>query len=70
MKLPACVPSAIELDEGLFALLLSGHTKQHETYPDARLKNLKELCVDLRFKLNINISFQVWFMIAADLKAV
>lgn len=37
VKLPACVPPAIELDEGLFALLLSRHTRQHETHPDAVL---------------------------------
>lgn len=38
VKLPACVPPAIELDEGLFALLLSAHTKQHEACTDAVLK--------------------------------
>lgn len=72
VKLPARVPPAVKLDEGLFALLLSGHTKQHETYPDAVLKFERALrqCVGLRFKLNINISSQVWFMIAADLKGI
>lgn len=72
VKLPACVPPAIELDEGLFALLLSGHTKEHETYPDAALTFERALqqCVGLRFKLNVNISSQVWFMIAADLKGI
>lgn len=72
VKLPACVPPAIELDEGLFALLLSGHTKQHESYPDAVLtfERAVQQCVGLRFKLNVNISSQVWFMIATDLKGI
>lgn len=69
VELPACVPPAIELDEGLFTLLLSEHTGQHETYPNAFERALWQF-EGLRFKLNINVSSQVWFMIAADLKGM
>lgn len=31
-------------------------------------KVMKQLCDDLRVKLNVNISSQVWFVIAADLE--
>lgn len=82
MKLPASVPPPIELNDGLFTLLLSGQTTERQEDKEQRdlsknpntaqfinLKKVMErLSEGLRVKLNVNISSQVWFVIAADLK--
>lgn len=80
VKLPACIPPPIELEQGLFTLLLSGPTTQRHEDKESRVSSKNSeivwllfiwylrTCKSLRVKLDVNVSSQMWFIIAADLK--